>query len=271
MRISLHRILCGISLVALIASVSIFAEVEGTYVLEDSEESRFKWKQPELTIKADDDGGYSAVLTESSGEILLDSEEVEVDGQEFKAIFTLSSDLGDLNITYAGQVENGSLTGTITESMFGTEVKLVGNLKSEDEPLRQEESKNELELESEISDTSEIQSINPDIVGTYVLDSESSSRTKPELMISLDGLGKYSATLIAHKTTKTDNIRGENNKFSATFKVSTNLGDMDITYAGRIESDRLIGTITESLFGAAVKLVGKLKKEGETDQNDNSE
>ena len=271
MECSFRRFLCGVGFFIVTASVSIFAGVEGTYVLEDSEESRFKWKQPELTIKADDEGGYSVVLTDSSGEVLLDSEDIEVDGQNFKAIFTLSSDLGDLNITYAGQVENDQLTGTITESMFGTEVKLVGSLKSEDETLRLEESNNELKHESEISDTSEIQSINPDIVGTYILDNDSDSSKKPELKISLDGLGKYSATLIAGKVTKTDDVKGENNKFSATFKVATNIGDMDITYAGRIESDRLFGTITESLFGAAVKLVGKLKKEGKTEHNDNSE
>ena len=268
---SVRRLLCGVGFSLVMFSVSIFAGVEGTYVLEDSEESRFKWKQPELTIKAEDEGGYSAELTDSSGEVLLDSEEVEVDGQEFKATFTLSSDLGNLNIKYAGLVKNGDLTGTITESMFGTEVKLVGKLKSEDEPLGLEESKNEFENESDTSDTSETQSINPDIVGTYILDNDSDSSIKPELKISLDGLGKYSATLIAGKVTKTDDIEGENNKFSATFKVATNIGDMDITYAGRIESDRLIGTITESLFGAAVKLVGKLKKEEETEHNDNSE
>ena len=271
MESTIRRFLSGVSFVVLTVSVSIFAGVEGTYVLEDSEESRFKWKQPELTIKADEDGNYSAVLTESSGEVLLDSEEIEVDGQEFKTIFTLASDLGDLIITYSGQVENGKLTGTITESMFGTKVELVGTLKSDDESPRQEESNNEFEHESEISDPSVSQSINPDIVGTYILDSGSSSRIKPELKISLDGIGKYSATLIAGKVTKTDDIEGENNKFSATFSVSTNIGDMDITYAGRIESDRLIGTITESMFGAAVKLFGKLKKEGESDQNNDSE
>ncbi|MXZ54596.1 MAG: hypothetical protein F4227_07850 [Gammaproteobacteria bacterium] len=273
MESTLSRFLCGVSFVVLTTSASTFAGVEGTYVLEDSEDSRFRWKQLELTIKADDDGGYSAVLTESSGEVLLDSDEIEVDGQEFKAIFTLSSDLGDLIFTYAGQVENGKLTGSITESMFGTEVELVGKLKSQDDlpPPLQEESNNEFEIESETNDTSVSQSINPDIVGTYILDNESSSRIKPELTLNLDGIGKYSATLIAGKVTKTDDVEGENNKFSATFKVSTNIGDMDITYAGRIESDRLIGTITESLFGAAVKLVGKLKNEEEPEQDNDSE
>ncbi len=192
---SLHRFLSGVSFIVLIASVSIYAQVEGTYVLEDSEESRFKWKQPELTIKASDDGGYSAVLTESSGEVLLQSKEVEVDGQEFNAIFTLSSDLGDLEITYAGRVDSGTLSGTITESMFGTEVKLVGKLKTTDESPHPEEDQIGSDDESEVSVSPESQSINPNIVGTYILDNNSTSR-KPELTIKLDTDGKYSATLV---------------------------------------------------------------------------
>ncbi|MYC24405.1 MAG: hypothetical protein F4X56_00635 [Gammaproteobacteria bacterium] len=263
MESSLHRILCGISFVVLVASASIFAEVEGTYILEDSEESRFKWKQPELTIKTDGEGGYSAVLTDSSGEVLLESAEIEVDGQQFTAIFTLSSDLGDLEITYVGELENGNLTGTITESMFGTEVKLVGTLKTEDEPSRPKEDQVGSDSESEVSVSSESQSINPKIVGTYILDSKSFSR-KPELTIELDTDGEYSATLVASKVTETDDVEGEDNEFSATFTISTNMGDMDITYAGRVEKDRLSGTITESMFGTEVELAGKLKKEGKT-------
>ncbi|MYD44914.1 MAG: hypothetical protein F4W92_00970 [Gammaproteobacteria bacterium] len=265
---SLCRFLCGVSLVVFVASVSIFAEVEGTFVLEDSEESRFTWKQPELTIRADDEGRISAVLTDSSGDILLESEEVEVDGQEFKAIFTLSSDLGEFTIKYAGQVENGNLTGAITESMFGSEVKLVGKLKSGDDSPSQEDSKNGHENESENLDASLSQSIDSDIVGTYILDSESSTRRKPELRIRLDRDGEYSATLIAHKVTETDDIEVENNEFSATFTISTNLGDMEITYAGQVENGTLSGTITESMFGAEGELAGRLTKTDEVDEAD---
>ncbi|MCY3541334.1 MAG: hypothetical protein OXH31_05435 [Gammaproteobacteria bacterium] len=259
----LHRFMIGVGFILLTASVSIYAQVEGTYVLEDSEESRFKWKQPELTIKASDDGEYSAVLTESSGEVLLQSKEVEVDGQEFNAIFTLSSDLGDLEISYAGRVDSGTLSGTIVESMFGTEVKLVGKLKNGDEPSHPEEDQIGSDNESEVSVSSESQSINPNIVGTYILDSKSFSR-KPELTIKLDTDGEYSATLEAHKVTETEDVEGENNEFSATFTISTNLGDMDITYAGQVQKDRLSGTITESMFGTEVELTGKLKKEVKT-------
>ncbi|MXW08022.1 MAG: hypothetical protein F4Z87_07900 [Gammaproteobacteria bacterium] len=147
--------------------------------------------------------------------------------------------------------------------MFGTEVKLVGTLKTEDEPSRPKEDQVGSDSESEVSVSSESQSINPKIVGTYILDSKSFSR-KPELTIELDTDGEYSATLVASKVTETDDVEGEDNEFSATFTISTNMGDMDITYAGRVEKDRLSGTITESMFGTEVELAGKLKKEGKT-------
>ena len=261
----LHSLVCGISLLLIVASHALHAEIEGTYVLDDSDESRFKWKQPELTIKIDDEGEYSATLTKESGEVLLTAQDVEVEQSNFKALFSMSSDLGEIDITFAGKIDGGKITGTISESMFGSEVKLIANVKTENLTPSQELDESEHEDQSAMSDSAASQAINPEIVGTYVLDSESNARRKPELTIDRDNEGEFSATLIAGKVTETDDISGEANEFEATFTISTNMGDMDITYAGRVEQGKLSGTITESMFGTEVELVGALKKEDKVD------
>lgn len=265
----LHGLVCGISLVVIAATVSLHAEVEGVYVLEDSDESRFQWKQPELTIKVDDEGEYSATLTKESGEVLLTTQDVEVEQSKFKAVFSMSSDLGEMDITFAGKVIDGNITGTISESMFGSEVKLFANVKTEDATPK-EHYQSELEEQSAVSDSATSLSINPEIVGTYVLENESNAWKKnlPELTIDRDGEGVYSATLNAFKITETEDVAGEGNEFSATFTISTNMGEMDLVYAGRVEQGKLSGTITESMFGSEVELVGKLKKDNKIDQED---
>lgn len=264
----LHSLVCGVNLVLIVASLSLHAEIEGTYVLDDSDESRFKWQQPELTFTLDEEGDYSATLTKGSGEVLLTTQDVEVDQHEFKAIFTMSSGLGEMEITFAGKVNDGKIKGTISESMFGSEVKLLAVVKTEDTTPNQETARSDQEDELTVSDSAAPQSINPKIVGTYVLDSKSNARRKPELTIDRDSDGEFSATLIAGKISETKDISGNANKFEATFTISTNMGDMDITYAGRVEQGKLSGTITESMFGSEVELVGILKKEGKFNQDD---
>ncbi|MYF38648.1 MAG: hypothetical protein F4219_07790 [Gammaproteobacteria bacterium] len=264
----LNQVLCGAGLLALTASVSVFAEIEGTYILEDSEESRFKWRQPELTIKADDEGQYSATLKKGSGEVLLETSDVEVDQREFKAVFTMSSTLGDLNVTFAGSVVDGKMTGTISESMFSSEVKLTGDLQAEAHIPHQEDTEIVQDGDAPVSDSSASPAIDQEIVGTFVLDSKSNSRRKPELTIDRDSDGEYSATLSAGAVTETDDVEWDGDEFSATFTISTKLGDMAITYAGRVDQGNLSGTITEDMYGSEVKLVGKLKNDNETNTID---
>lgn len=254
----LRYLISGLSCFAVIAALSVQADVEGTYILEDTDESRFKWQRPTLTIKLSREGKYSATLTKNSGEILLDTSDVEVDKDEFKATFTTSTSLGDLEFTFAGRVNDGKLFGTISESMFSTQVKLAGKLLAEEVIHHPNDIEFEDEAQSTVHGTEESQLINPEIVGTYVLDSKSDSRRKPKLKIDLDHEGNYSATLIAGKVTKTDDIEGKGNSFKATFTISTNLGEMEISYAGRVEHEKLLGTITESMFDTEVELVGKL-------------
>lgn len=254
----LRYLFSGLSCIAVIAALSVQADVEGTYILEDTDESRFKWQRPTLTIKLSQEGEYSATLTKNSGEILLDTHDVEVDKDEFKATFTTSTSLGDLEFTFAGRVNDGKLFGTISESMFSTQVKLAGKLLVEEVIHHANDIEFEDEAQSTVHGTVESQLINPEIVGTYGLGNKSNSRRQPKLKIDLDHEGNYSATLIAGKVTETDDIEGNGNSFKATFTISTNIGEMEITYAGRVEHEKLSGTITESMFDTEVELVGKL-------------
>ena len=108
------------------------------YVAEGETQRKFKWKNPELSINVDRDGRYSATLT--AGKVSK-TDDVEIDENEFEANFAMSSSFGDFEITYSGRVEDSILTGTISESLFGTESKLVGKLKHENE-IDQEKTSN---------------------------------------------------------------------------------------------------------------------------------
>lgn len=227
---------CGVSLVLIVVSLSLHAKIEGIYVLEESDESRLMWKQRQMTIRVDEEGEYSATLTKETGEVLLTTQDIEVEQNKFKAVFTISSDLGEMDITFAGRVVDGKIDGTISESLFGSEVKLVANVKTKDTTPHQESEPSDHEDQSVVSDSSASQVINPEIAGTYVLEVQSNARKKsqPELTIYQDGEGEYSATLTAGKITETDDVAGEGNEFNATFTISTNIGEMDVTYAGRV-------------------------------------
>ena len=275
----LHNLFCGASIVALFVPLSLHAEIEGTYVLEDTEESRYKWTQPELSIEVDDEGEYSATLTKKSGEVLLETENIEVDEKEFKATFTTSSGLGEFDITFAGRVKDSKLSGTISESIFGSEVKFIARFKDEGEISLDKE--DEIDREERIGIDQAIASSQPikaEIEGTYLLtdyvangDTDRSFKWKnPELSINVDREGKYSATLTAGKVSNTDDVEIDENEFRANFAMSSNMGDFEIKYTRRVEDGKLTGTISESMFGTESKLVGKLKKEDFIDQEDTS-
>ena len=276
----LRSLFCGIIIAAVFVPLSLLAEIEGTYILEDSEEGRFQWTQPELTIEIDDDGEYSATLTKKSGEVLLDTKEVEIDAREFKATFTTSSGLGEFDITFAGRVKDSKLSGTISESLFGSEVKLVGKLKDEVELSFDKEGEIDREKSIAIDQVStSSQPLQEEIEGTYLLtdyvaEGENERRYKwknPELNIKADREGKYSATLTAGKVSKTADVEIDENEFTANFALSSSLGDFEITYAGRVEDGKLTGTISESLFDTESKLVGKLKNKYESDNEKTSD
>ena len=276
----LRNLFCGASIVALVASLSLQAEIEGTYVLYDTEESGYKWSQPELRIEVDDEEEYSATLTKKSGEILLDTKDVEVDEKEFKATFTTSSGLGELDITFAGRVTDSKLSGTISESLFGSEVKLVGRLKDENEIRLAKERETDREERVDIDQViASSQPIQAEIEGTYLLtdyvsegDTEKSFKWKnPELRINVDREGKYSATLTAGKVSTTDDVDIDENEFEVNFAMSSSFGDFEITYTGQVEDGKLTGTISESMFGTESKLVGKFKNKDESDEKRTSD
>lgn len=122
---SFQTIPLQIAIIAVFASLSIGAEIEGTYVLENK--NKFKSKnEATLTINVDDKGEYSATL-DGGFDTITDAEDIEVDGNEFEATFLVGRGDLEVELTYSGRVEDGNLTGTISTSN-GAEVELVGKI-----------------------------------------------------------------------------------------------------------------------------------------------
>jgi len=299
----LNQFLFGVSFVALFAPVPVFANVEGTYTLEASEESSFKWKQPELTIKRDAEGAHSATLAKRSGEILLDTKDVEVQEKEFKATFTTSSGMGELKFIFSGLVEDSEMSGTILEATFGSEVKFAGTLKSKFETKQPKSDETNYKDTNPDDAFTDYESKDSEVVGTYFLEDDVAEDlnesgfnwNNPFLVIKSDGKEEYSAftaflvydddddVQLDHSEFKTKmsvlfpddkvlttrEVEVDNREFKAIFRVASRKGDVEITYEGQIESGGLTGTVTESKFGTSSKLVGKLKEEDQTNNTRN--
>ncbi|MCY3540466.1 MAG: hypothetical protein OXH31_00945 [Gammaproteobacteria bacterium] len=295
-----NKFLCGVSFIALLAIVPVFADIEGTYTLEASEGSSFKWKQPELTINLDAEGTHSATLTKRSGEILLNTEDVEIHEKEFKATFTTPSGMGELKFVFSGLVEDSEMSGTILESTFGSEVKFTGTLKSKFETNQSRSDETDYEDANPDDALTDNESMDAEVVGTYFLeydvaedmDESSFNWTNPFLIIKRDEEEEYSAftAFLVYdddddiqtddsefntnmsdlfpdgKVLTTQEVEVDNNEFKVNFSVASRKGDFEITYVGQVENGGLTGTITESKFGTGSKLVGKLRKEVETNK-----
>ena len=89
MRVLLDRLQCTSLFCALLASVSIFGEIEGTQVLDTNGggEDRPVWKPREttLTIGVDENEGYSATL--KSPNSVLNTNDVALNDNEFQVKF----------------------------------------------------------------------------------------------------------------------------------------------------------------------------------------
>lgn len=137
--VGMSRLPIAVAIATLIGSLTVFAKVEGTYVLSNDQDdnSPFDPKQTTLAINVDDEGKYSATLTSGFGAV-NNSDNVEVTDDEFEASFVLSTSQGEFTVTNAGKVKNGSLSGTLsgTLSEEGDEIKVnfTGKLKEENEP-----------------------------------------------------------------------------------------------------------------------------------------
>ena len=120
-----------------LASMSAFGGIEGTYVLETrrGDEDKQVWKPREttLTFSVGEDQEYSATL--KSPYSTMNTQDVELDDNEFRAKFFKESSPYDVEFTYAGTVKNGKISGTITASTgdFSADSELIGNLKKQAE------------------------------------------------------------------------------------------------------------------------------------------
>ena len=121
----MRTIQCLAAFAALLASLAVFAKIEGTYVLE-ADASNSKIEDSTLEISVNKDGRYSATLA-SSLNVLQYSENIVVDENGFKASFFLSESNAEQEITLTGRVENGQLIGTFSTGSNG-EFKFTGNL-----------------------------------------------------------------------------------------------------------------------------------------------
>ncbi len=270
MRIFLNRIQCISLSCALFASVSIFGGIEGTYVLDThgGEEDRQVWKPREttLTISVDENEEYSATL--KSPNSILNTEDVALDDNEFQIKFLKEASPFDLELIYAGTVEDGKMSGTITASMdkFSADSELIGNLKKpgEDKPVRnQDKSENALAFVPILGG----------IEGTYVLDTYRSNEERPvwkqretTLTISVGEDQEYSATLKSpYSTMNTEDVELDANEFQIKFFERASPYDVEFTYAGTVEDGKMSGTISASTgdFSADSELIGNLKKPGE--------
>ncbi len=143
------------AMVALIASMSVFAKIEGTYVIETNwgggggggARGGGDYEMPEqtLTISVDEEGAYSASYDGGRGEP-RDATDVEVDENEFSITFVFEMRGNEFEMTYAGKVEDGEMSGTVTHQMG--EMEFTGKLKEEEEETEPESEAAEPEVEA---------------------------------------------------------------------------------------------------------------------------
>ena len=270
MRISLNRLQCISLSCALLASVSIFGGIEGTYVLDThgGEEDRQVWKPREtmLTINVDENEEYSATL--ESPNSVLTTKDVALDDNEFQVKFFMEASPYDLEITYAGTVEEGKMSGTITASTgnFSADSELIGNLKKSGEEAPDQDSVKSNDVLASVSAFGGIE-------GTYVLETRRGDEDKPvrkpretTLTFSVGEDQEYSATLKSpYSTMNTQDVELDDNEFRAKFFKESSPYDVEFTYAGTVKNGKMSGTITASTgdFSADVELIGNIKKPGE--------
>lgn len=124
MKSPLRSIQCLAAIGALLASLAVVASLEGTYVLETDDHSS-KVEESSLTIDVGEDGQYFATLTNSLG-VLLYTEDIDVDGNDFDASFFLWESKGEKQITLSSRFENGELIGRASSNSVGA-TDFVGN------------------------------------------------------------------------------------------------------------------------------------------------
>ena len=270
MRVLLNRLQCISLICALLAAVSIFGGIEGTYVLATHRDGEDKtvWhpRETTLTISLDENEEYSATL--KSPNSVLNTNNVALNGKEFQVKFLKEASPFDLELTYAGTVEDGKMTGTITASMdnFSADSELTGNLKElvEEKPFQ-----DQVKSDDVLASVSSFGGIE----GTYVLETRRDGEDRPvwkpretTLTINVGDEENYSATLKSpNSSMSTEDVELDDNEFRVKFLEEASPYDIEFTYAGTVEDGKMSGTITASTetFSVDSELIGNLKKQGE--------
>lgn len=267
MRTLLNRLQCISLVCTLLVCVAVFGGIEGTYVLDTriGDEDSAEWKPRETTLKIsmDEDEQYSATL--KSPNSVLNTKDVALDDNEFQVKFLKEASPFDLELTYAGTVEDGKMSGTITASMdkFSAESQLIGSLKK---PGEEEPDQNWFKSDDVLASVS----VFGGIEGTYVLNPRRDDEDRPvwkqretTLTISVAEDEEYSATLKSpYSTMSTEDVELDANEFQIKFFEEASPYDIEFTYAGTVEDGKMSGTITASTgdFSADSELIGNLKK-----------
>ena len=124
MKLPSRSIQCLAALAALLASLSVFAKIEGAYVLE-ADASSSKIEDSTLEISVNEDGQHAATLTNSLG-VLLYTEDIDVDESDFEANFFMWESKGEQQLTLTGRLENGELIGKFSIGSNGA-AGFIGN------------------------------------------------------------------------------------------------------------------------------------------------
>ena len=126
------------ALIALFASVSLIAEVAGTYEIEFV--GMAAAGPTTLTMEKDDEGNYSGELSGSSGGMTetYEIEEVTVDGDKFSFTMTIEAEGMSMSFEYSGEVDGDEISGKISTEMG--DIEFEGTRQAEEEEDSEEES-----------------------------------------------------------------------------------------------------------------------------------
>ncbi len=124
------------ALVALFASVSLIAEVAGTYEI-TIEGGQGGGMTSTLVIEKDEEGNYSAEMTGFRGET-TEIDEVTVDENKFSFTITRETQRGNFSLEYSGEVDGDKITGKMSSDWGDMDFK--GTRQAEEEEDSGEES-----------------------------------------------------------------------------------------------------------------------------------
>lgn len=114
-----------------LAAVAAYSTIEGTYVIA-IEGMPQNSEMPEMTIgfSVDDEGNYSVVLGGGLADDEQEVQDVSVKENEFSFKVVGETPMGEVTMSFKGNVEDGKMSGTMSSEGF--DMKFTGKLKEED-------------------------------------------------------------------------------------------------------------------------------------------